>query len=224
MLLMLEGNGIGANNQLIELAQNTAQKLNISWNFNAPASPHLNGFAEAGVKSFKSYFYRVTGNQILTFEEFYTVLTQIEAILNSRPLCPISTDPNDLQPLTPGQFLVFESLNNPIPEPNLDHLSLNKLSRWQLLQSIQSDFWKRWSLEYINTLQQRHKWTKQSPPVSKGDLVIIKNDQQAPFQWELGRIVNVFPGQDDVIRVVKVKTSRGTMKTPVVKICPLLGN
>lgn len=214
----------GAYRQLVELAQSAAETLSLSWNFNPPGSPHFNGLAEAGVKSFKNHFYRVLGSQILSYEEFYTFLTQVEALLNSRPLCTISADPNDLQPLTPGHFLVFEPLISPVANPDLSHLKLNRLSRWQLIQRLQSDFWKRWSLEYIHSLQERHKWLDQSPPIKLGALVLIINEQLHPLHWEMGRVVDVHPGQDNIIRVVTLRTAKGVMQRPVVKICPLPGN
>lgn len=214
----------GANHQLLDLAQEAAQKLCISWRFNAPGSPHFNGLAEAGVKSFKSHLYRVLGSQTLSYEEFYTLLTQIESLLNSRPLCAISSDPNDLQPLTPGHFLILEPLNNFIPDPDLSRINLNRLNRWQLIQRLQSDFWKRWSQEYIHSLQERHKWTEPSPIIAEGALVLIKNEQKAPLHWEMGRIIKLHPGQDGVVRVVTLKTAHGVMQRPVVKICPLPDN
>ncbi|XP_072398372.1 uncharacterized protein [Diabrotica undecimpunctata] len=106
-----QGNNFkGASNEIINLAQSAAETLSITWDFNPPGAPHFNVLAEAGVKSFKNHMYRVLGTQILTYEEFYTLMTQIEAVLNFRPLCAASSDPNDLQALTPGHFLIFKPL------------------------------------------------------------------------------------------------------------------
>lgn len=67
----------------------------ITWNFNTPAAPHQGGLWEAGVKSVKFHLRRVIGATSLTLEEFQTVLCQVEACLNSRPLCAFSNDPAD---------------------------------------------------------------------------------------------------------------------------------
>ncbi|XP_043063213.1 uncharacterized protein LOC122319685 [Drosophila yakuba] len=75
----------------------------ISWHFIPPSAPHFGGMWEAGVRSIKLHMKRILGSKALTFEELSTVLTQIEAILNSRPLCP--TGDNSLDPLTPAHFL-----------------------------------------------------------------------------------------------------------------------
>lgn len=204
------------------MAQLTAETLSISWDFNPPGAPHFNGLAEAAVKSFKNHLYRVLGTQILSYEEFYTLLTQIEAVLNSRPLCPISSDPNDLQALTPGHFLVFEPLVSSIPNPDLSTLKMNRLNRWQLIQRIQGDFWKRWSREYVHSLQERSKWSDSTPSLCEGSLVLLKDEQQPPLRWQLARIVKLHYGNDGVARVVTLKTAPGgTMQRPVVKICPL---
>ncbi|XP_071580104.1 uncharacterized protein [Temnothorax nylanderi] len=80
------------------------------WNFNPPAAPHFGGKWEAGVKSVKLHLKRIVGDQLLTFEEMNTLLIQIEAVLNSRPISPQSDDPNDISALTPGHFLVGQPL------------------------------------------------------------------------------------------------------------------
>lgn len=172
----------------------------------------------------KSHLIRVVGDQRLSYEEYTTLICQIEAILNSRPLCSQSSDPNDLIPLTPGHFLTLEPLNSVIPEADLSHLNLNRLSRWQLIQKMQRDFWKRYFLEYVNTLQQRFKWADPAKEIEVNDLVLIKNDVVPPLKWPLGRVIEVFPGEDGHIRVATVKTAVGIFRRPIVKLCPLPKN
>ncbi|XP_022899870.1 uncharacterized protein [Onthophagus taurus] len=92
-------NFIGASNYLQKMADAAGAQLQLEWKFNPPGAPHFNGLAEAGVKSVKYHLLRVVGDQKLTFEEVYTVLTQVEAVFNFRPLAALSNDPNDLQSL-----------------------------------------------------------------------------------------------------------------------------
>ncbi|XP_048000251.1 uncharacterized protein LOC125237304 [Leguminivora glycinivorella] len=111
-------NFVGASNYLGSLMKGAADAQEIKFSFNPPGTPHFNGLAEAGIRSVKTHLARVVGNQRLTFEEFYTILTQIESMLNSRPLTPLSSDPSDLSALTPGHFLTLEPLSI-VPEENL---------------------------------------------------------------------------------------------------------
>ena len=76
------------------------------WKFIPPRSPHFGDLWEAMVKSFKHHLLRIVGNTLLTFEQLETVVVEIEAILNSRPLSPLSSDPNDLSPLASAHFLI----------------------------------------------------------------------------------------------------------------------
>jgi len=82
----------------------------IAWHFIPRSTPHLGGQWEAGVCSIKLHMQRIIGPNALTFEELFTVLTQIEAILNRRPLC-LAGD-NTLDPLSPAH-----SLYTALPEP-----------------------------------------------------------------------------------------------------------
>lgn len=213
-------NFVGANRQLNEVTQSAAGIMQIRWHFNPPSSPHFGGLWEAGVKSVKHHISRVVGDQVLTYEELNTIFHQIEAILNSRPLCQLSSDPNDLQALTPGHFLTLSSLTAP-PDEELTSVPLNRLSRWQLLQQIQQSFWKRWHNEYLHTLQQRSKWTDRTKPPSIGTIVIIKQDNVPPLTWHLGRIAELHPSPDGQIRTATVQTANGRFKRPLVKLCPV---
>jgi hypothetical protein len=147
-----------------------------------------------------------------------TCLSQIESILNSRPLTPLSTDPNDLQPLTPSHFLIGEPLTS-FPQENLTNLRQNRLSRYQLVTQLVQHFWQRWNREYLSTLQQRTKWQQEHPQVMKRNaVVVIHEDNTPPFKWPLGLIVDVHPGKDGIVRVISVKMGDKVFKRPVTKV------
>ncbi|GFU66729.1 integrase catalytic domain-containing protein [Trichonephila clavipes] len=100
-----------------------------------PRAPNFDGLWETGVKSFKFYLKRAVGNLKMTLEDFLTIITQIEGILNSRPITPLSEDIDDLEVLIPGHFLIGRSITF-ISEPNLLDKTENTLSRWQKLTKI----------------------------------------------------------------------------------------
>ena len=215
-------NFIGANRIFRTLCQTASETMSIQWHFNPASSPHFGGLWEAGVKSVKYHLRRIVGEQVLTYEELNTVFHQVEAVLNSRPSCPLSNDPNDLQALTPGHFLTLSPLGSP-PDADLISHPTNRLSRWQLLQKLHQSFWSRWHREYLHTLQQRHKWNNidvASPTV--GSLVLIKEDNVPPLLWPLGRIIELHPGSDGRVRVVTLRTTKGILTRPIVKLCPLV--
>lgn len=123
---------------------NALAKIGTQWHFNPPASPNFGGLWEAGVKSVKTHFKKIIGDATLTSEELSTLLYQIEATLNSRPLCALSSDINDTNALTPGHFLIGESLLAP-PEPNYLDINTNRLTRYQFIQRMHQSFWKKWN-------------------------------------------------------------------------------
>lgn len=195
----------------------------ITWKFIPPLSPHWGGIWEAGIKSTKNHFKRNIGDAHLTFEELNTVLTQIEAILNSRPLCALSNDPSDLDCLTPGHFLIGSSLTS-YPEAQLNQIPENRLNLFQKCAKIQQSFWKRWSIEYLNALQNRPKWIQPSSNLKVNDLVLLKEDNVPPLNWPRARIIELFPGSDSRVRAVKIRTQDGTLTRPITKLCPLPQN
>lgn len=199
--------------------QRHCASVQIKWCFNPPSSPHFGGLWEANVKSTKALILRSIGTHKLTAEEFTTLLTQIEATLNSRPLCPLSNDPFNYEALTPGHFLTLEPSTS-LPDPSLKSVSLSKLKRWRLIADLHSHFWSRWKIEYLSTLQLRSKWCKNSRELEVGELVLIK-EATHPLHWRLGRIRNLHPGADGIVRVATIDTATGSFTRPVVKLCPL---
>ncbi|GFV86492.1 uncharacterized protein TNCV_2156851 [Trichonephila clavipes] len=192
----------------------------ISWNFMPPRAPNFGGLWEAGVKSFKFYLKRAVGNLKMTLEEFLTIITQIEGVLNSRPITPLSVDIDDLEVLTPGHFLIGRPITS-ISEPNLLDKTENTLFRWQKLTKIVQHIWTKWSRDYLNNLQQRNKWQFHKDNVKLNTMALIKDDNLPVNKWSLGRITKLPPSTDGKVRVVEIKTNKGNIKRSIGKVCVL---
>ncbi|XP_070525005.1 uncharacterized protein [Cardiocondyla obscurior] len=192
----------------------------VAWRFNPPGAPHFGGLWEAAVRSTKHHLRRVIGETSLTFEELTTLLSEVEACLNSRPLAPLSDDPDDVEALTPGHFLIGAALNS-VPEARLDCIPEADLTRWRVLQRMRDHFWRRWAAEVLQTMAARPKWLRRAENVRVGTLCLIRGENTPPTRWPLARVVDVHPGADGQVRVVSVRTATSTFKRPVVKIVPL---
>lgn len=203
-------NFVGSKNELTEMYEvikQGSQDLmdefclpnNIEWNFIPPSSPHMGGLWEAGVKSCKYHLKRVIGESLLTFEELSTVLTQIEACLNSRPICQMPSTAADPQPLTPGHFLIGGPLVA-LPDSDVTDVPINRLDRW---------------------LQGKTRWTRELSNLSINDVVMIQDNNLPPLRWKLGRVIETHEGADNKVRVVTLKTVNGTCKRSINKLCKL---
>ena len=197
----------------------------IEWSFIPEHAPHFGGLWESTVKSVKVHLRKVLGESRLNFGEYNTVLAQIEACLNSRPLVSLTCYEDGLEALTPGHFLIgrpLEALPDSVPITPLTPVPL--LRRWNLCQLLTRHFWKRWSTDYFASLRKYTKWHTPSRNLQIGDLVLLKEDGIIPSKWPLGRIVSIYPGDDKLVRVVTVKTLSGVYRRPAAKVALLLEN
>ncbi|XP_044317754.1 uncharacterized protein LOC123038127 [Drosophila rhopaloa] len=159
----------------------------------------------------------------LTEAEVRAYLADTEAVLNSRPLTPTSTDPNEGEALTPGHLLIGQSLRS-LPqglEPDAPTRGLRFSKRWQLLSTLRQRFWQAWSKEYVHSLQRKTKWQTTSPNLEVGALVIIHEDNTPPQRWITGRVISVVAGADGKIRVAEIKTATDVFKRPIQKLAAL---
>ncbi|XP_043476280.1 uncharacterized protein LOC122507559 [Leptopilina heterotoma] len=196
-------NFVGADNELKKLfeeidstiknktVQNYLASKSITWTFNPPRAPHFGGLWEAAVKSFKKHFTRTAGASLLSYEQLHTYVVEIDAILNSRPLTALFSDPNDFTPLSPAHFLIGSSMTS-IPQEDLRSLPIGRLSAWQIIQQMRHHFWNRWHHEYLNEMISRSKWQSSTnqDDITMGTMVVIKDDNLPPMKWSLGRIVD----------------------------------
>ncbi|CAG7733943.1 unnamed protein product, partial [Allacma fusca] len=137
-------------------------------------------------------------------------------------------DVADSEALTPMHFLIVNSLNSEekikaqIPPGKFDYRDLILTKQWRYGQRLTDCFWKRWVREYLPVLNRQDKWFRSTKPIQVGDVVIIADDNAIRNQWERARVVDVHPGTDGIIRVVTVKTARGSIyRRPVHKLCIL---
>jgi len=220
-------NFVGADSQLRSLfsekgkeARTIAEQLasdKVQWIFNPPSAPHFGGLWEAAVKSMKHHIRRTIGDSTLTYEEMATLLAQVEACLNSRPLQALTDDPSDMEALTPGHFLIGTALNA-VPENSVLDANANTLSRWQHIQRMRDSFWDRWSRDYLQGLITRPKWRSSESKLELGRLCLVRNENFPPNKWPLARIIKLHPGSDERTRVVTVKTANSELVRPITKL------
>ncbi|XP_044586029.1 uncharacterized protein LOC123266061 [Cotesia glomerata] len=191
-----------------------------NWKFNPPGAPHFGGKWEAAVKSIKFHLRRTIGDSLLTLEQYSMLLAQIEAILNSRPLTPLNDDPADLAVLSPGHFLIGQSLTA-IPEPSLTDLQPARLSHWEQVQQMVQHFWRRYYQDCIHRYQAISKWHHRRNQIKVGSVVLITTEDLPPTKWPLAKVIAVHPGEDGQIRVVTVKTVNTELVRPITKLCVL---
>ena len=179
----------------------------IRWLFNLPRCPWAGGIFERMVRSVKGCLRKVLGNARLTADELYTVLTEIECTLNSRPL----TYQYDIgEVLTPSHLILGQRLS-PFSfkmSPTVDQLETNaQLSkRFLFLKKKLTHFWNRWKKEYLVNLRECHRMKKSTPNVvEKGEVVLIHEDGAKRLTWKMGIVENLITGKDGEVRGVSIQ-------------------
>ena len=191
------------------------------WKFNPPASPHFGGAWERLVRSCKKAMFAILSCRRLTEETLLTTMCLIEQLLNARPLTSVSSDPQDLEALTPNHFLLNRStvfLPVGLTQPSdFSHRRVFKQA-----QSHVDWIWKRWLSEYIPQLQRRSKWISDSNcPLNIGSLVWIVDTDSPRGSYPLARVEHLHFGDDGRVRSATVRTKSSTLVRPLVKLVPL---
>jgi len=226
-------NFVGAANELKQIqtalrdAESTIRQHttnnSIQWHFIPPRTPHMGGLWEATVHSMKRIMRKILPSHILKLDELSSILIVIEAVLNLRPLIQLeATDPNS-PVLTPGHFLVGQPLLAP-PTPTQSRQKISSLRRWHLVQRLTQDFWQQWRTAYLQSIQRKTKWRVQAKPFKAGDIVFLRENTFSYRQWPLARIVQEIPGDDEVVRVVRVLCQGKEYERAMVHIIPFISD
>ncbi|XP_073714235.1 uncharacterized protein [Misgurnus anguillicaudatus] len=181
-----------------------------TWVFNLPHSSHMGGSWERMIgvsrRILDAMFLQFRSKQ-LTHEVLTTFMAEVTAIVNSRPLTSVSSDPEQPLILTPSMLLTQKIGAHTVPPGQFDERDLYK-RQWRQVQHLANEFWKRWRSEYICSLQKRRKWTHEKVNMQEGDLVLLRDIQVKRQEWPIGLITKTFPSDDGKVRKIEVKTVR----------------
>ncbi|KAK3103260.1 hypothetical protein FSP39_017922 [Pinctada imbricata] len=201
---------------------------NTVWKFNTPYSSHMGGVWERLIGVTRRILDAIlleVKHAKLTHEVLCTFFAEVAAIINSRPLVPVSSDSNSPTVLSPN-ILLTQKVGDVSDAPlNLNVRDLYT-SQWKIVQILADRFWERWRKQYLQSLQSRNKWKGVKPNVQVDDIVILKDDEQHRNLWPLGRVTRVFPSRDDLVRKVEVVTfvngTKHTYVRPITHVVPIL--
>ncbi|KAI2646146.1 Retrovirus-related Pol polyprotein [Labeo rohita] len=144
----------------------------IQFCFNPPAAPHFGGVWEREVRSVRSALYTVLGSQSVPEEVLMTVLLEVEAILNSKPVGYVSSDVADADPVTPSSLLMGWP-DGSLPQVIYPESEMLSRRRWRHSQILADRFWSRFIRDYLPSLQTRQKWQVSPPDLQKHTYVMI---------------------------------------------------
>ncbi|XP_061762157.1 uncharacterized protein LOC133556345 [Nerophis ophidion] len=194
--------------------QNFLSEKQCIWKFNPPHASHMGGSWERMIGIAR----RILDSMLLkhgtriTHEVLCTLMAEVTAIINARPLLPVSIDPQQPFILSPSMLLTQKAGAPPPPGEFTERDLYTK--QWKQVQAFANQFWSRWRMEYLPSLQQRQKWNMSRRNLQVGDLVLLKDKQAARNYWPMAMVTATFPGIDNLVRKVEVKTTdQGTPKT-----------
>jgi hypothetical protein len=166
------------------------------------------------VRSVKEAMRKVLKDALLTEMELLTVFKSIQAQVNSRPLCVISDSAGEPLPITPAHLFMGRSmLDLPPTPPTWSERDENLNQRWLNRELLKSQFFKRWTMEYLPSLSPRAKWRTVRKDLAVDDVVLISDKKRKRREWPLGRIVELRKSKDGRVRAVRVLTDAS--KEPV---------
>ena len=194
-------------------------RKDVKWIFNPPAASHMGGVWERQIRSIRRILCALMRGMVLDDERLSTFMCEAEFIVNNRPITRNSSDPCDDTPLTPNHLLQMPGGITAPPGRFSMRDIYNK--RWRHVQYLAERFWKRWSREYIVSIQQRQKWLKEQRCLQVNDIVLVCDETSPRNFWPLGRVIEVTKGRDNLVRSATVKTRNSTLKRPVNKLCLL---
>ena len=223
------GNFVAADKELCVVQKNWQNKQvsdellrkGATWHFSPPRCSHQGGFCEAFFRLVRKLIRSISGEATLDEYDLLTPITEIERILNDRPITALPSSPEDLSAITPG-MIVSGSVANYLPPDEFIKADGYKKS-WRKTQYLADLFWEKWTVQYLPLLQTRRKWLGISTNIKPDDLVLIIDESTRRGQWP--KALDVMPDDHGLVRRVRVRTADARdLVRDIRKICLLEGS
>ena len=230
------GNFVGTENELLKAWKEMNQTqiidyLNsnncdwVTWERNVPVASHMGGAWERQIRTVRGVLNSMlkSDTRPLDNEAFCTLMAEVEAIVNSRPLTIENINDPSSMPLTPNHLLTLKSKVVMPPPGNFQSADVYCRKRWRAVQHLANVFWNRWRKEYLQSLQVRKKWTEKKRNFCIGDVVLLEEPDNIRNNWPMGVVVAAVPSDDGLVRTVEIKVASGSiMKRPITKLVLLV--
>ena len=201
----------------------------VQWQFIPKRAPWYGGWWERLIGLTKMSLKKVLGRSRVSLAVLQTLVVEVEAILNDRPLTHVSSDLGDAEPLTPAHLLHGHRITS-LPHTVVDEQDLmdptygcatDVSQRAQRQAFLLNQFQARWRYEYLTSLREHHRTTgNNSQRVKPGDVVLVYDDSPRNT-WKLAIVEELMTGKDGLVRAVKIKTAQGRTNRPIAKLIPL---
>jgi len=206
---------------------------NVQWTFIPKRAPWFGGFYERLIGITKRALRKTLGQTLISLDELNTLVIEIEAAINDRPITYLTCEANEPIALTPSMLLYGRTITslphryvNPdsLSDPDYGTTELQKRSKQ--LDILFEQCWARWRDEYLPSLREAHiaqakRLGQLTNEVKVGDVVLVHNDITKRAQWPLAIVTKLNPGNDGLVRSVEIKTKTGVSNRPITKLYPL---
>ena len=189
----------------------------IEWSYNTPLASNFGGCWERLIRSVRKALASFMPKATFSDEDLLTLFVEIEGMINSRPLTPVSFVENLERTLTPNDLLLLSPASG-LPPAKTGTSDMIFTNRWRQVQTYVDLFWKRWAKEYLPTIRVRSKWHDLKRNVAENDVVVVVDESTPRSQWPMAKVVKTFPDKKGLVRSVVVKNKFGEFKRPKNKI------
>ena len=209
---------------------------NITWHFIPKRAPWFGGFYERLIGITKTTLKKTLGKKLLSLNELVTLVTEVETIINERPMTYMASDVHEPQPLTPSMLLNGRSLmimphsyatEEDLTDPDFGNNDRLFHQRSLHLDVIFKQLWSRWRNEYLPSLRETHIHNMKGHAglsenkIKVGDVVLVHEDSHKRIQWPLAVVTKLKTGNDNLVRSAEIKMKNGISNRPITKLYPL---
>jgi len=201
------------------------------WHLNAPRAPHRGGAWERLVRSTKETLRKVLQGTCVDRTNFETVICEVEAFINDRPLCPPSENAEDAPAITPSLLTMGRKLaalpntegsDGRAPSRTENETAAEIQRKWKQRNSLAQQCWNAFITSYLlHVLPRSSKWTREHASLGAGDLVLVSTETTKRAEWPLARVVRVrggiCRGEGDRVRTVDLRFADGTLRTRAIQ-------